>query len=141
MGHRMTFCLPRRESIGWQATCRSRTRAAASAYGPRGVSYDDEDLANVGRCVHRPRLLRTKTAAMNHSRHLAPAEAFPWDLSTVGDRELLTLYGRAVRQMEREIVQFGQLAHETEFRVEELRLEIQQRDNRDALRASRGRPG
>jgi hypothetical protein len=54
---------------------------------------------------------------------------------------LLTLYGRAVRQMEREIVQFGQLAHETEFRVEELRLEIQRRDNRDALRASRGRLG
>jgi len=76
---------------------------------------------------------------MNHSRHLAPADEFPRDLSTVGDRKLLTLYGRAVRQMEREIIQFGRLAHETEFRVEELRLELQHRDNRDAVRASQTR--
>ncbi|MGM0928882.1 MAG: hypothetical protein ACQEXN_04125 [Actinomycetota bacterium] len=78
---------------------------------------------------------------MNHSRHLAPAEKFPRDLSTIDDRELLSLYGRAVRQMDRETMQFGQLAHETEFRVEELRLELQHRDDRDATRASRARRG
>ena len=75
---------------------------------------------------------------MRH-RHLPPADEFPVELALLGDPELLALYGRAMRQLERESVQFGAADPETEFRLEELRVELDRRDSRDALRASKRR--
>lgn len=61
------------------------------------------------------------------------------DLAPLGDPELLALYGRAMRQLERESIQFGAADPETEFRLEELRVELDRRDSRDALQASKRR--
>jgi hypothetical protein len=75
---------------------------------------------------------------MRH-RHLLPADEFPVELALLGDPELLALYGRAIRQLERESIQFGATDPETEFRLEELRVELDRRDSRDALTASKRR--
>jgi hypothetical protein len=75
---------------------------------------------------------------MRH-RHLPPADEFPLELAALPDAELLALYGRAVRQLERESIQFGSAEPETEFRLEELRVELDRRDSRDALKASKQR--
>ncbi len=70
---------------------------------------------------------------MAPKRLLPPEEGFPQDLSKVPDTELEILNSRILRQVEREYLQLGLPDPETEFRSEELRIELDARDAKDSV--------
>ena len=69
---------------------------------------------------------------MAPKRLLPPEEGFPQDLSKVPDTELEILNSRILRQVEREYLQLGSPDPETEFRSEELRVELDAHHRRSA---------
>ncbi|HEX2247483.1 MAG TPA: hypothetical protein VHH13_08035 [Arthrobacter sp.] len=70
---------------------------------------------------------------MAPKRLLPPEEGFPQDLSKVSDPELEILNSRILRQVEREYLQLGSPDPETEFRSDELRVELDARDAKDEV--------
>ncbi|MET3921040.1 hypothetical protein [Arthrobacter sp. UYEF20] len=68
---------------------------------------------------------------MTEKLHLTPDDAFPDDLSKVGDRELQVLDSQVQRQLDYEYVAEGEPNPETEFRHYDLDEEFGERDNRN----------
>ena len=67
---------------------------------------------------------------MTEKLHLTPAEHFPKDLSSVGDRQLQILDSQIQRELDLEVVTEGEMNPETECRRDELDEEFRSRDKR-----------
>ena len=65
---------------------------------------------------------------MTDNLHRTPSESFPDDLSEMPDEDLQVLDSQIQRQMDREIVQEGEVDRETEFRHYPLDDEFSDRD-------------
>jgi hypothetical protein len=72
---------------------------------------------------------------------LPPHAPFPMDLTTLSDTRLHVLNSLLHRQLDLEYQRAGSPDRETEFRVDEIRQELDRRDANELLRrASDGRP-
>ncbi|MEV8130405.1 hypothetical protein AB0O54_04620 [Pseudarthrobacter oxydans] len=67
---------------------------------------------------------------MNDKLHLTPDDQFPEDLEKVTDQELQVLDSQVQRQLDHEMVVYGESDRETEFRHYELDEEFSDRDKR-----------